>query len=344
MLRARVRRGLSHRPHPGVPDRVATPRGELRTYRITKIPMRLDDDGVTHVITIGEDVTDWTRGAGALRASRRSSQRSASSPPASCTRSTIRSPRSPPAPRASRCSARGPARRRARRSRATATSTCKIIDNEVQRCKRSSTDSSISAGRSRRPSERVDINEVVEQTLFLLKHHVRFKKLKVQTQLDPRSIAGAGQPRAARAGLHGAAAQCRWTPWASAGRSPSARAAAPRHVRRRRRGDRRRARAFARASCARSSNRSTRRSRRGRGPDWGCRSATASSRNTADASRSTVLLELEARSASCSRSGGPRMTAARRTAVKVLLAEDEHHLGASSGLPGGARLRGHRYP
>src|SRR5438093_391346 len=33
--------------------------GEVRTYRITKIPMRLDDTDVTHVITIGEDVTEW---------------------------------------------------------------------------------------------------------------------------------------------------------------------------------------------------------------------------------------------------------------------------------------------
>ena len=30
-----------------------------RTYRITKIPMRLDDTEVSHVITIGEDVTEW---------------------------------------------------------------------------------------------------------------------------------------------------------------------------------------------------------------------------------------------------------------------------------------------
>ena len=33
--------------------------GEMRTYRISKIPMRLDDGPVTHVITVGEDVTDW---------------------------------------------------------------------------------------------------------------------------------------------------------------------------------------------------------------------------------------------------------------------------------------------
>ncbi len=33
--------------------------GELRYYRISKIPMRLHDDEITHVITIGEDITEW---------------------------------------------------------------------------------------------------------------------------------------------------------------------------------------------------------------------------------------------------------------------------------------------
>src|SRR5437764_456540 len=34
--------------------------GELRTYRITKIPMHVGDDGeVSHIITIGEDITEW---------------------------------------------------------------------------------------------------------------------------------------------------------------------------------------------------------------------------------------------------------------------------------------------
>ncbi|HEY4131056.1 MAG TPA: ATP-binding protein [Gemmatimonadaceae bacterium] len=33
--------------------------GEPRTYRISKIPMQLDDNQVTHVITIGEDITEW---------------------------------------------------------------------------------------------------------------------------------------------------------------------------------------------------------------------------------------------------------------------------------------------
>ena len=35
----------------------STASGETRTFRISKIPMRLTDAGVTHVIAIGEDVT-----------------------------------------------------------------------------------------------------------------------------------------------------------------------------------------------------------------------------------------------------------------------------------------------
>src|SRR5437660_11488381 len=33
--------------------------GDARFYRITKIPMRLEGEDISHVITIGEDVTDW---------------------------------------------------------------------------------------------------------------------------------------------------------------------------------------------------------------------------------------------------------------------------------------------
>lgn len=34
---------------------------EARHYRISKIPMRLSDEEVTHVITIGEDISDWKK-------------------------------------------------------------------------------------------------------------------------------------------------------------------------------------------------------------------------------------------------------------------------------------------
>src|SRR2546422_8933754 len=35
--------------------------GESRHYRITKIPMREDGEHISHVITIGEDITEWRR-------------------------------------------------------------------------------------------------------------------------------------------------------------------------------------------------------------------------------------------------------------------------------------------
>ncbi len=35
------------------------PGGYLQYFRLSKIPVRLDGDRITHVITIGEDVTEW---------------------------------------------------------------------------------------------------------------------------------------------------------------------------------------------------------------------------------------------------------------------------------------------
>src|SRR5207245_11288618 len=61
----------------------------------------------------------------------------------------------------------------------------KIIDTEIQRCRRiveSLLEFSRPKGGQMRP---VDVNEVVEQTLFLLKHHSRFKRVGVVRKLAP---------------------------------------------------------------------------------------------------------------------------------------------------------------
>ena len=42
-------------------EQEVTAGGETRRFRLSKIPMRLDGDEITHVITIGEDVTEYTR-------------------------------------------------------------------------------------------------------------------------------------------------------------------------------------------------------------------------------------------------------------------------------------------
>jgi len=64
----------------------------------------------------------------------------------------------------------------------------RLIDNEVHRCKRiidGLLDFSRPKGAAR---ELVDVNDVIDRTLFLLKHHARFKKLRVDMALD-RTIA-----------------------------------------------------------------------------------------------------------------------------------------------------------
>src|SRR5256886_13299215 len=61
----------------------------------------------------------------------------------------------------------------------------KIIDTEVQRCRRI-VDGLLDFSRPKGGlMRRVDVNEVVEQTLFLLKHHARFKRLGVVRELAP---------------------------------------------------------------------------------------------------------------------------------------------------------------
>jgi signal transduction histidine kinase len=59
-----------------------------------------------------------------------------------------------------------------------------IIDNEVARCKQI-VDGLLDFSRPKQAlKERVDLNEVIERTLLLLKHHVRFKRLDVSTEFD----------------------------------------------------------------------------------------------------------------------------------------------------------------
>ena len=54
-----------------------------------------------------------------------------------------------------------------------------IIDNEVGRCKQI-VDGLLDFSRPKQQlRERVDLNEAIERTLLLLKHHVRFKKLTI---------------------------------------------------------------------------------------------------------------------------------------------------------------------
>ncbi|HEV8264221.1 MAG TPA: ATP-binding protein [Gemmatimonadales bacterium] len=152
--------------------------GEARHYRITKIPMRLNEDEITHVITIGEDVTAWRQ------AQQRLTQTEKLAAVGQLAAGVMHEINNPLATILA-CSealeqrlADLPAGDRLPQEEY-----IKIIDTEVQRCRRI-VDGLLDFSRPKTGHKRsVDIGGVIEQTLFLLKHHDRFKWLTVDRQL-----------------------------------------------------------------------------------------------------------------------------------------------------------------
>jgi two-component system NtrC family sensor kinase len=152
--------------------------GEARHYRITKIPMRLYDDEISHVITIGEDVTAWRQAQQRLA---QSEKLAAVGQLAAGVMHEINNPLAT----ILACSealdlrvADMPAGERQAQEEY-----LRIIDTEVQRCRRI-VDGLLDFSRPKTGHKAAtDINAVIEQTLFLLKHHGRFKWLTVERQL-----------------------------------------------------------------------------------------------------------------------------------------------------------------
>jgi len=155
--------------------------GEVRTYRISKIPMRLDDGPVTHVITVGEDITDWREAQerfaqaeklaaiGTLAAGVMHEINNPLATIAACAESLALQLNESGVP--------------APLHDAIAEYT-HIIDHEVHRSKRI-VDGLLDFSRPRGDTrEVVDPNDVVEHTLFLLKHHPRFRHVRVEASLE----------------------------------------------------------------------------------------------------------------------------------------------------------------
>src|SRR6058998_4047827 len=154
--------------------------GETRHYRITKIPMRQDGEHISHVITIGEDITEWRQ------AQQRLSETEKLAAVGQLAAGVMHEINNPLATILACCEAL------ALRTgdlpsgdRHSYDEYLKIVDAEVQRCRRI-VDSLLDFSRPRSGDKRqVDVNAVVEQTLFLLKHHTRFKRLTVARELAP---------------------------------------------------------------------------------------------------------------------------------------------------------------
>jgi PAS domain S-box-containing protein len=158
----------------------STASGESKYYRITKIPMRMDDEHVSHVITIGEDLTEWNQAQQRLA---QSEKLAAIGQLAAGVMHEINNPLATILACAEALSHRTtelPAG-----ERQSAEEYLRIVDAEVQRCRRI-VDGLLDFSRAKPGTKRaVDVNDVVEQTLFLLKYHQGFKRLTVARELTP---------------------------------------------------------------------------------------------------------------------------------------------------------------
>jgi two-component system NtrC family sensor kinase len=153
--------------------------GEQKYYRISKIPMRQDGETITHVITIGEDVTDTHV---AQQRILQSEKLAAIGQLAAGVMHEINNPLAT----ISACVA-AVENRLADDDPAQLGEVLReyleIIDKEVLRCTTivdGLLDFSRPKGKYKKP---VDTSAVLEDTLFLLKHHQRFKKITVHREL-----------------------------------------------------------------------------------------------------------------------------------------------------------------
>jgi two-component system, NtrC family, sensor kinase len=150
--------------------------GEIRHFRLSKIPMRLDGDEISHVITIGEDVTEWHRVQGQIM---QSEKLAAIGQLAAGVMHEINNPLATISACVAAIEGRLPP------DAGQVGEYLQTIDREVERCSRI-VDGLLDFSRPKAtPKRRVSLNALVDETLFLLKHHQRFRHLAVERSLAP---------------------------------------------------------------------------------------------------------------------------------------------------------------
>ena len=151
----------------------STASGERRYYRLTKVPMHVSGtDEVTHVITIGEDVTEQKRIAERIS---HAEKLAALGQMAAGVMHEINNP-------LATITASVEAVHDMVDEYSEQAELLSMVETEVERCKRIARD--LLAFSRPPPSEKgpVDVQETVEETLKLLQHHDRFKKIRVQRE------------------------------------------------------------------------------------------------------------------------------------------------------------------
>src|SRR5213083_1840149 len=141
--------------------------GEARHYRITKIPMRMDGEEISHVITIGEDVTAWRQAQQRLA---QSEKLAAVGQLAAGVMHEINNPLATILACSEALSLR--VADMPEQERQGQEEYLRIIDTEVQRCRRI-VEGLLDFSRPNKQSGHkapADINAIIDQTLFLLKH------------------------------------------------------------------------------------------------------------------------------------------------------------------------------